>query len=106
VITSSPLPPPFTVRATGDALELGLGLADADAVGRAEGEGVAGGVGVGDPCNVKLAHGFGCTLTQRWWRPGLSPGKGLTVCVKLPPTSVVALPATWLGSSQKSVICS
>src|SRR6266851_4469365 len=63
-----------------------------------------GGVGLGGPCRVKLAHGYGCTLTHRRCRPGVSPGKGFMVWVKLPPTSVVALPATWLGSSQKSVM--
>jgi hypothetical protein len=63
VITSSPLRSPETVNATGDAL--GLALGDGDGVGMAESDGAAGGVGVGGPCNVKLAHGLGGTLAHR-----------------------------------------
>jgi len=93
VITSSPLrSPPFTVSATGDAL--GLGLGDADGVDTGDGEGTAGGVGVGGPCNVKLAHGPGCTVAHRRWTPGPSPGNGDTTLVKLPLESVVTLVAT------------
>ncbi len=94
----------MTVNVSGEALGLGLPLGDADAVGEGEGDAGPGGVGVGGPCRVKLAQGYGCTLTHRRCRPGVSPGKGFMVWVKLPPTSVVALPATWLGSSQKRVI--
>src|SRR5713101_1092700 len=76
VITSSPLGPPLTVNVSGEALGLGLPLGDADAVGEGEGDAGPGGVGVGGPCRVKLAHGYGCTLTHRRCRPGVSPGKG------------------------------
>src|ERR1700694_488575 len=95
VITSSPpLPPPFTVSATGDAPGLGLALGDADAVGTAEGEGGAGGVGVGAPWRVKLAHGPGAALAHRRCSPGLSPGNGVTTCLNSPLASVVTLVAT------------
>ena len=66
----------------------------------AEGEGAAGGVGVGGPCNVKLAHGRGGTLAQRWCTPGLSPGNGVTGIEKLPLESAWAFPATRDSESQ------
>jgi hypothetical protein len=84
VITSRPPRSPFTVSATGDALALGLVAAEGDEVGTAEADGAAGGVGVGGPCSVKLAHGRGGTLAQRRCTPGLSPGNGTTGIAKLP----------------------
>ena len=98
VITSSALWPEFVVTTSGKVLGLADGLAD----GEAAGDGDAGeeGVGVGGPCSVKLAHGLGGTLAHSLCRPGLSPGNGLTVVVKLPLPSALTLVATWLGVSQ------
>ncbi len=98
VITSSPPRLEFVVRTTGDAL--GVGEDDAEGEGEGEGEGEAAGVGVGDPCRVKLAQGFGGTLAHRRCTPALSPGKGVTALVKLPPLSVVTFAATWESMSQ------
>jgi hypothetical protein len=55
VITSSPPLPECCVSTAGDAL--GLEVGDGDPVGAADGDGEAGGVGVGAPCWVKVAHG-------------------------------------------------
>ena len=94
VITSSPPRPEFVVSVNRDALALVDGDGEAAGDGGADGDGETGGVGVGDPCNVKLAHGFGGTLAQSRCAPGLSPGKGVTTFVKLPPPSVVTLADT------------
>jgi hypothetical protein len=100
VITSNPLRPPLTVNVSGDALGLGLPVGDADGVGAAEGDGAAGGVGVGAPCNVKVAHGRGGTVAQRRCTPGLSPGNGTTGIAKPPLESAWAFPATRDSESQ------
>jgi hypothetical protein len=92
VITSNPPRPEFVVRTTGDGLSLGLG--DGESFGLGDDDGGAEGVGVGEPCSVKLAHGTGGTLAQRRCRPGPSPGNGVTTFVKLPWPSAVTLVAT------------
>ena len=102
VMTSNPLRPELVVSTTGEAL--GVGTGDSDGVGEGEGDGVAAGVGVGAPWSVKLAQGLGGTLAHRWCTPGLSPGKGVTALVKLPPPSVVTFAATCESLSQTRAI--
>ena len=55
---------PLMVAATGVGLADGLGLSVGEGVGDGEGDvSVVGDAAVG--CNVKLAHGLGCTLAHR-----------------------------------------
>ena len=78
------------------------GVAGGGAIdGEGSGEGDATGDGVAAAaCKVKEAHGFGATLAHSLWRPGGSPGKGLTFHVKLPLASASTAPETLLGWSQ------
>lgn len=100
VITSSPLRPEPVVSVKRDALadETGDGV-DGDARDE-DGDGDDGGVGVGGPCSVKVAHGLGGMLTHSRCTPTLSPGNGVTTFVKLPLESVTTLAATCACVSQ------
>jgi hypothetical protein len=102
VITSKPPRLELAVSTTGDAL--GVGEEDGEDVGDADGDGVAGGVGVGAPWSVKVAHGIGwfrpSAEAQSRCAPGLLPGNGITLVVKVPFESEVLEPATWFEVSQ------
>jgi hypothetical protein len=100
MITSSPLRPELVSSVKREPLAVSEGEGEGDSDGDSDGDGEVGGVGVGDPWRVKLAHGFGCTLAHRRCGPGASPGNGFTVLVKLPPPSAVTLAATWPPVSQ------
>src|ERR1700674_1776041 len=92
---------PFSVAATG------VGLMDGVVVASGVGEGDALGLGDGNgevvaASRVKLAHGFGATLAQSLWTPGVSPAKGLMWgALKLPFWSAMAEPWTLLGGSRE-----
>jgi hypothetical protein len=92
-MTSSPLNLE-SIRA-GVATTIGVLDGDGSGVGEASGDGV-----VTAACRVKLAQGFGATLAHSLWRPGGSPGKGLTFQVKLPLASASAAPETLFDWSQ------
>jgi hypothetical protein len=93
---------PLSVDATGVGLAVSkVGVAVGD--GEVSGDGDSDGCGVGlvaSGCRVKLAQGFGWTLAHRWWTPGESPEKGLTLVVKFPFESALEAPATFDGWSQ------
>jgi hypothetical protein len=86
-MTSSPLN--LVSMRAGVANVIGVLEGDGSGVGEASGEGV-----VAAACRVKLAQGFGATLAHSLWRPGGSPGKGLTFHVKLPLASASVAPET------------
>lgn len=94
------------LRMTSSGLRLELIRAGVGApIGVFEGDGSCEGVASGDgvvtaACKVKLAQGFGATLAQTLWRPGGSPGKGLSFHVKLPLASASTAPETLFGWSQ------
>lgn len=97
VMTSKPLREVLT-RA-GVATRVGL-VEGAEGLGESSGEGDAEGDGDAVACSAKVAHGFGGTLAHKRCTPGVSPANGLTLLLKLPLASAVALPPTWLGESQ------
>ena len=92
-MTSSPL----NLESIRAGVATAIGVLDGDGSGVDEASGV--GV-VTAACRVKLAHGFGATLAHSLWRPGGSPGKGLTFQVKLPLASASVAPETLFDWSQ------
>ena len=92
-MTSSPLNLE-SIRA-GVAAPIGVLEGDGSGEGEPSGDGVAIAA-----CRVKFAQGFGATLAHSLWRPGGSPGKGLTFHVKLPLASASTAPETLFDWSQ------
>ena len=84
-----------------ESIRAGVAAPSGELEGDGSGEGDASGDGVVTAaCKVNVAHGFGATLAQSLWRPGGSPGNGLTFHVKLPLASASVAPETLLSWSQ------